>query len=459
MTKDIEESSEKDQLIPKAEQELEPALSEETQPVMGFMFLGFVGNLTFNFILQEVAFFNRVFGSQFGSTCGFIYGLSNNVGQLLVLFVGSGIPMTVRVVVSCIALAGTLTFFPLMSYLEWRFQMYLVYCIVAVMGIFVAVLASAGFGLTAMCGSEKLGSFNAFGNCLAGVTAWPIMLVVDWILVSQLDVSDKNDLLGGPSRAQSIGTIIVLGISAMFLIAFVIYYLVSLRHNAIVSVALDKLAAKASSKLKSDPAMYWETIRSSMFLAVAVFMVMIVTFLVLPSQMVVWTPSLKLFKDSKVYPDMVIFLFNVFDTVGRFMAMKNLIVLTPTQVFIGSFARIILVPMFFLASANRWIFAHDIFRLFLQAAFACTYGLLLNWGWTHGPNQPGIKKENSDTAGYVMSFAAPFGILIGSLISRAISGFPDEYLDYRPHLKPCKYEDYTMYCVQDEVLNIPQLLN
>ena len=421
----------------------------QSDPLFGFMMFGFVGNLCFNYLLQEVKYFNDVFGEGFGSRCAFIYGLSNNAGQMLVIIFGSYISMQMRIVVSCAVLGSMLIAMPVLVFTESSFQMSFVYSVIFVMGSMVAVLASAGFGLTGMC-SIDVRRFYMFGNCLAGVTAWPLMLLVEQILKRGFDLNPVRDVADRPSKLETMNTLVVLSVAALCFFLTIPYYMFGLARSKCVKDALAKVKEASAQSGPAKGGVY-ETLLACLPLAVAVWNIMFVTFLALPDQMVAWNPTFKYpWDNSNTYQDMIIFMFNVFDVVGRFLALQY-ITMTPTQVMVGSFARWALIPFYFLATASLAFFGNDLFKFVLQAVFATTYGLFLTWGMIHGPSQKGIHPDQAGTAGYIMSFAQVNGIFLGSLLSGRIQDIPKKYLEYRPYMRSCQFGDAGVLACYDPV--------
>jgi hypothetical protein len=149
----------------------------------------------------------------------------------------------------------------------------------------------------------------------------------------------------------------------------------------------------------------------------------------------------------------MIFLFNVFDVLGRLVALRGLVA-SPRAVVSASFMRWLLVPLFFFASAGRLHMDNDILKVVLQGVFGGTYGYFLTCGMAWGPIQPGIDAGQADTAGAAMSFAQVNGILVGALISGIARDIPRNFLNFRPYDRQCAYNDQAMFMCTD-IISIP----
>ena len=430
-----------------------PEAEEEEEPLWSFMYLGFVGNLCFNYVLQEAKYFEDVFGKGFGGQCSFLYALANTCGQLALIFVGSSFSFASRIVVSCAVLSAAMVCIPILTYFHYGFELYVVYGLIVVMGLMVAVLASAGFSLTGLC-SNQIRLYFTFGTCLAGLTAWPLMLLAQQVLQHLFHLSPVRITSGVPSKAEGINCLIVIGTASACFLLTIPFFLLSLGKTKAVRQAVATVMKRKLEVLTGETKQetVWPTVVAVLPMAVAVWNIMFVTFLALPDQMVQWTPgSEKLKMDNEnTYQDAIIFIFNLFDVLARLVAMKIVTVDAPTVMW-GSFLRWALLPLFFLSTARRMYLENDIFKICLQAVFGGTYGYFLTCGMMLGPSQPGIKKERADTAGSIMSFALVNGILVGAMLSGLLRDIPKTYLNFRPFEMTCQYSPASMIACTDAV--------
>jgi hypothetical protein len=421
--------------------------------IAGFVFLGFVANLAFNYLLQEIKFFNEVFGQTFGSRASFFYAVSTFVGQIVMFSFGSYVSYSIRFITSCLVLAGAIVSIPLMTYWRMDFQLAIVYVVVVILGFFTAVINSSGFTLTSFC-SPNIRKAYTIGTCLAGVTGWISIRIFDVILFKVFRMSPQRDVENPdrPSNAEVINCVLVLGSAAVFFIFMALYYMCGLSQTKVVKDAVELFEEKnKQSELnkeeldetkKSSP--FWDTVRAAMPMASAVWNVMFVTFLVLPDQLVQWKPSFDYdFTNPNTYHETAILSFNVFDVIGRLLSLSGM-KLTESKVIAGSVSRYALVLLYFFATYDFFIFGNDIVKLILQVLFGTSYGLLVTWAFILAPSQEGIKPENRDIAGALMSMVAVFGILVGAAVSSALTPCLNRFLNFRPYETTCRYDDFGM---------------
>ena len=419
---------ETDSLIPKSETEDEP------EPLTGFFFMGFVANLAFNYLLQEVKFFNDIFGPQFGRWAPTFFSGSTFIGQILMLFLGPLSPFGVRIVGSCLVLSGTVIAIPVMAWFHMTAHIKTVYAIVMVMGLMTAVVNSSGFSLTSLC-SAKIRIHFVVGTCLAGVTAWPCIVIVGLLLRKIFGMPSERLDPNVPNQAEILTCLIVLGSATALYIVAAVYYVVGLSSSQATRKAVSTFEEKKrkSADKKFDWDGFWSTVLAVLPLAAAAWNVMFTTFLVLPSQMVEWKATYNYrIKIANFYEEFVLFWFNVCDATGRGISL-HFFQLLPVHVIAGSCARWILLPFFFLSTAKIFFFHNDIFRLVLQGCFGLSYGILTTWAIALAPSQPGVKSENADIAGSLMSFIVVFGIMVGAGIAGPVAASVDSILNFRPY--------------------------
>ena len=122
-------------------------------------------------------------------------------------------------------------------------------------------------------------------------------------------------------------------------------------------------------------------------------------------------------KDKAWFSVLIITLFNVFDTIGRFAGgYKQL--LSPNTLFSLTVFRLIFIPLFVLIQLNStpaWIFQADWFRILNMALFALTNGYNSTLAMIYGPGFTDDKSK--ETGGLIMSFHLVGGIFVGALIA------------------------------------------
>lgn len=384
-------------------------------PIFGFIFFGIVGLLCFNFFLQVLAYLDTCFSKSFSEYANILYGLSNNCGQLLIIFYGSKIAFSSRIYYSAIGLAVVLIAFPVLSFIttDTTVGMTLGLLLTFGLGLFNAVIQSAGFGLAGICSSKSM-EFFSVGQALSGLLGWPLSLLLNFIF-SSAGYSTQSTTTGRPSQVDVAATVTSLSLAAVVTILFVPYYRFVLSKTPMVEGALKDLSTLNESSLVQHRSKI-NIIKDALPLAMAVWFVMFVTFVVFPSQLFAWTPSYGPYPTEFFYPCMMIYMFQVFDVVGRYAV--SFLKLTPTRTKIASLSRGAILPFFYLATYNVWIFSNDITKILIMAVFAATNGFILTWCMIHGPSQ--VHKDERDVASYTMSFFLVNGIFFGSLASMAI---------------------------------------
>ena len=418
----LSNNSHRSLLMAEVMEEREPILGgekleeEEAYPIFSFLFFGFVGNLCFNFLLQEIAFFNAVFSDSFGSLCGMCFGGANNIGQLLIIWKGSNWSFTTRINAACIVLGGTMMAIPLLSLGAVPFRLYAALMIVIMMGLACAVLSSTGFGLVGLC-PPKVRTYYTVGTSLAGVMAWPMMIVFDNIFKRVFGLSPKRAEGAAASPVDVATTLTLMGFAAMCFYIVVPFYTCWLSRTPTVVQALAKSQVRKESSATSKRNM-WQIFADTAPLALAVWNIQFVSFLVFPDQVVLWKSD----KPGRYggefgYKNINIYVFQFFDVVSRIMVVSG-VELSSKKIKVGSAMRLLLVPFFFLAVYRISIFDLDLFKFGLVALFAVSYGLVLTWGMIRGSSQ--VKPHEAHVAGYIMSFSVVNGILCGAVTSLAI---------------------------------------
>ena len=455
----IESNTERDLLIEKeAKSEiLDVEIDQPDDPVYGFFFLGFVANLAFNYLMQEAKFFGDVFGQSFGSQAATFYALSTFAGQLVMLFFGSFFSFNLRFTVSSLVLGAGVIAIPLLTFWRWPLRLGLVFGTIVVMGLMTAVINSSGFSFTSLC-SPRVRMFFTLGTCLAGVTGWISIQIVWAILTKFLKMKNERDDPNVPIRTELITCIIVLGSATVFFVLAVVYYLGFLSktpaaQRAFARAEKSKLTEEATETGENEISKS-DSLKAAAPLALALISVMFATFILTPDQIVKWTQtsSFEISKNPNFYAETMMFAFNLCDVIGRMASAFFLPALTETQVFVGSFARWLLVPMFFCATYKFWFFENDFVRLGLQILFGLSYGILVTWSFVLAPSQQGVNPKYAGTVGALMSCVAVFGILLGAVSSGQVAKILDDCFNFRPYDFLSVNETFNMVAVGAEPL-------
>ncbi len=391
--------------------------SEETgkpqvvkSPILGFTFFGMIGLFCFNFFLQVLHFLDLSFGKDFSFYANIIYGLSNNAGQLLLIIYGSKLSFSRRVYVSCTGLAAVLVLYGIVAVCKPSVAVGMALGLILSFGLgfFNAILQSAGFGLAGIC-SPKCVEYFCLGQAICGLLPWPFMLMMN-VIFSSLGFS-TDEVNGWPSEVESATSMTSLALASFLTLLMVPYYKYSLSRTAEVTQAIRGLSDYKQSELVARRSTF-AIIKSTAPLAISVWFVLYVTFVVFPGSLFKWSPSYTTYPKVISYASMLIYVFQVFDVVGRYMPAFGA-VLSTKGVKLASLSRTALIPLFFLATYSVSFFSHDVTRIILMAVFAASNGFVLTWAMIRGPSQ--VEQDERDVASYTMSFFLVNGIFCGSM--------------------------------------------
>jgi hypothetical protein len=388
-------------------------------PVFGFLFFGFVGLLCFNSLIQSMQYLNKVFSSDFSTYASLCYGFANNCGQLLIIFFGPRFPFSSRIYYSAIALSIILIAYPVVAILvtDQVVGIGLGLFLTFGLGFFNAIIQSAGFGLAGICSAKSM-EFFSVGQALSGLLPGPLYMLVQ-VIFNAFSLSDEGVPDNEWTPLVVACNMTTLAIASLVTFLFVPYYGFFLSKAPMVKLALSNLDDLKNSELVQHRSKL-SIIKDALPLAMSVWFILYVTFVVFPSHVLVWKSSYGINASLNVI--LTIYCFQCLDVVGRYMV--SFWKLSPRQTKIGSAARALFIPLFFLCTFQVSFFANDITKMVLMALFAATNGFILTWGMIHGPGQ--VHKDEADVASYTMSFFLVNGIFFGSLtdlgVGKAIRG-------------------------------------
>jgi hypothetical protein len=375
-------------------------LEKTHQPILGFLFFGFVGLLCFNYFIQVQSYLEENYAADFTFYANIVYGLSNNIGQLIIIFYGSKLSFSQRIYSSCIMLAAILIAFPVLAALgpSAGVGMGIGILLVFGLGFFNAIIQSAGFGLAGICSGKAMEYFS-LGQAVCGLVPWPMIIGFRAMYTAI-----------GVSNIESATAFTALGFASLITLLMLPFYKYSLSQTETVRRAIANLETMKTSTVVHHRSKL-DIIKSTLPLALSVWFVLYVTFVVFPSQPLKWTPSFDGYP-ANFYISMIIYVFQVFDVVGRYLPAFG-VNLGIKQIKIGSLGRALLIPLFYLATYKVSFFANDITRIVIMALLATTNGLVLTWAMIRGPSQ--VHKDEADVASYTMSFFLVNGIFFGNL--------------------------------------------
>jgi hypothetical protein len=376
-------------------------------PVFGFLYLGLVGLLCYNFFLQVIGLLAENTHRSFVTTATFAYALSNNAGQLICIFIGPYVSMKLRICFSCALIFAVSLGYPLVVNRDIPVGFNTGLGLTFALGVGNAIFQSAGFGLAATVGERAL-NYMSFGQSIAGVMCWPTLLLLK-LFWSRLDVA-YNSNSSSPSSWPVICGFAVVGILT---IATIPYYIVCFSKYPAIQQALNPMRPTIGTE--EERRGIWTIIWNTIPLALTVWLLLLVTFLVFPGVVLSWDPSFAYFVNNKShYAEILIFTFQVFDAVGKLVALVG-VRLSSFQVKLFTPWRLAWAILFFASGAGVQLLRNDFTRIALVAVLAFTNGILITWCMILGPSQ--VRKSEEEIAGYVMSFFLVFGITCGTFIA------------------------------------------
>ena len=277
-----------------------------------------------------------------------------------------------------------------------------------ILGICGAVHQSASCGLAGAISGEAM-NFMSLGQALAGLFGWPVIFGIEAIF-AHMGVSQTPSFVGEPSPAESITVLVKFIFGALFNICFIQYYIVEMASD------FESVVEKSESKVSK-----MEVFEIVFGPALIAWLILFVTFLVFPGQVLRWKPSFPNYPGGPFfYSNLLIYTFQVFDVVGRYVAMIP-IHLSSNFLLNCNWPRIVLMLLFYPATYCFSLFSADAFRITLVAFFALSNGLLISWVLRLGTEKV-AHLGAADVAGYIVSFFLVNGIFAGSVMALLIGG-------------------------------------
>jgi MFS family permease len=392
-------------------------ISKETDvapevPIWGFFFIGVVGLLCYNLFLQVTGLLIEETRANFATAATAAYGIANNVGQFVCIFLGKYMSMGFRITIACVMIAVVCIGYPLIINADIPFGFTIAVLITALMGLGNAIFQSAGFGLAAAAGDSAM-NFTSLGQSAAGLIVGPGL----WVIKIVFSRSRTVDPEGENISAKSWPAVILFMFVGVVTLLTIPYYYAWFSKNEAVKRALTPPSSSSDSPSEQaePPRPVMTIILNTLPLALTVWVVLFGTFLVFPGMVLAWEPTTPLFtawKDS--YGSVMIFVFQAFDAIGKLLVVLG-VKLSPFQTKLFTPLRLGLFMLFILSEAGLFGLGDDWARMGLVAVLAATNGLLITWCMILGPNQ--VRKSEAEVAGYTMSFFLVFGISCGALLA------------------------------------------
>lgn len=117
---------------------------------------------------------------------------------------------------------------------------------------------------------------------------------------------------------------------------------------------------------------------------------------------------------------LLVTVFNAFDTIGRYVAGKPKFQISESQIFVGSWMRVIHIGLFlyFAHGAVPVNIATDILKILNLAVFAASHGYLQTQCLVFAPSK---SPEHGESVSYFINFMINSGIIVGGLIQSLFS--------------------------------------
>jgi len=158
------------------------------------------------------------------------------------------------------------------------------------------------------------------------------------------------------------------------------------------------------------------SVRAGLVYELAIFVVFAVTFMIFPAIAGQWKAEGLV--PSKIYVTLVMGMFQIMDTLGRWIAEHVKFVQAlgpPVRLWPLIIARVVFVPLFFLCKDGEGVFQSQWFQLTLMAAFAFSNGLLGSLAILFAPQRAPAPARG--TIGMAMTLALVGGIAAGSYLA------------------------------------------
>lgn len=379
------------------------------------LFLGVSSILFWSITLIQIPFISQYFG---GKSALFyippVYGLSSNLGRVIVLLVNprlrmhGGSKIGLLITVGGLGTAGAMVCFPIFMGCfgenKTVYGLLVSLCLVSVIGLFNSLLATGGYGLMSLA-PNGAGQFYLLGLTGTGVITWPFIMLLRAIVEALHRQSSTSFLVAVVSL--TFGSIVCL-------FSIPLYHFVTRRDpNFVAQLEAKSEDASLHSLLK--------TFRKSRNLIVFLWVSRVVTFVVYPGFLSLWTPSLSESYSKELYQSFMIYLGPVSDTLGQLMYRYSGFFNSANHRFFYclTVSRVMaVIPLFILSTKSNGsesILASDVFRMLLMMGFSSSMGINYSLG-THLAIQSVSSSEEKFTLGTIFSFMAMNGLFIGSMI-------------------------------------------
>ncbi|KAF4696290.1 solute carrier 29 (nucleoside transporters), member [Perkinsus olseni] len=382
--------------------------------LLQFCMLGFVALAPWNFILTDLLYLTGKFEHRFSSTISIYDGLANNVAQLCIIFFGNKFTFAPRFDVGCSLLAVFNICLAIVAMTvgvgnpcpntELGNALGIVCVILLAFGH--AIMESTAFGLAALCPKSCM-NWVMVGEGMAGVFGWPLLELFDCIFQNV------------PRKDEWVCLVFFSVTSVLTLLVMPMFRLVTSKDPLVKEVLkVEDMRRKAGSlKVRQTSRPVRAILKDLAPMAFCAWSVLTITFICFPSQATLWQSGKGTPEATAKFIPLVVFVYQVGDTIGRFAPNVGLAIPEKTLIVV-SLARALFVPLFICTTLYPTVkpFHWNWFKHVEMLIFALSNGLCATLSMMYGPQRVSTDKAEQEVAGYTMGFTLVDGIFIGGLL-------------------------------------------
>ena len=330
--------------------------------------------------------------------------LANIIFQLIAAVIGHKLPIHIKCTLMNVLLGASFIFLPFVAHNLGSHTPWILYGLVFIVGCFNAILQASVFGLGGMLPFKYTIAIMG-GNGVAG------LLIGIARMICLFAFGENQDKVW-------LGTLIYFIIALIIVLTGVVGFFFIQSNSTMKKYMANSKATVASESYIS----IWNKISVE---AIIVFITFVLTFLVFPAVALFeplprWSDRTELDTDWNLA--FMGFIFNLFDTIGRFLPIlfkgvskdRLYMVLLSRFVFLITFGLLFMYPCSKTSGAGYYLIS-----LLNMALFSFTNGYSSSLAMGYGPSN--VSDENKSIAGNMMSFHLIFGIFIGTMGGKGIN--------------------------------------
>jgi equilibrative nucleoside transporter 1/2/3 len=345
------------------------------------------------------------------------YSFPNILGLLAIVKFADRIPLLIKAIPTYVLCFLILISVPIMGFANVtpNVGFPITLSMLVVLALSGSLLQGGVFGLAGIFPPNYMQAVM-MGNGFAGLTVSLIRILTKATIEAE-GSTDKTILISSSIYFfVSAGVIILCIISYLILLRspFVRYYLKKSTQPA----ANDIVQYDDYNNIQAEPqtVSVWQVFKKIWLMAFGVFMVFTVTLAIFPGLVVTIPTMFPTSKWAEWFPVILVFFFQLFDTVGRTLP-RWIIAFNQRTVIVPILLRVVFLILFLLCLKPRLIL-HDAFPLIFMALMAFTNGYLSSLVMMFAPSN--VKEHEKQTAGTMMTFFLLLGICAGSNIGLGI---------------------------------------